>query len=132
MDTRAAARRWAETWRSSWESQQLEPILALYAPDAALFTTPMRPPYRGHDGVRDYVSQAFAEEAEVHAWFGAPVVDGSRAAVEWWATLLENGQPTTIAGTSVLEFDADGRVVRQHDAWEQMDGRRRPPPEWER
>jgi hypothetical protein len=44
--------------------------------------------------------------------------------------LLENGAATTLAGTSVLRFDADGRVIEQWDAWNQLRERRAPPERW--
>ncbi|HYT51665.1 MAG TPA: hypothetical protein VEL10_05635 [Gaiellaceae bacterium] len=38
-----------------------------------------------------------AEAPEV--WFGEPVEEGDRAAIEWWALLVEpNGEKSTIAG----------------------------------
>ena len=82
--------------------------------------------------MREYVTQAFAEEELVRAWVGKPVVDGDRAAIEWWAALTENGVETTLAGTSVLRFDAAGLVVEQRDTWNQADGRREPPDGWGR
>jgi hypothetical protein len=82
--------------------------------------------------VREYVSGAFAEEESVRAWVGTPVVNGDRAAIEWWAALTENGLETTLAGTSVLRFDAAGLVVEQRDTWNQADGRREPPDGWGR
>ena len=56
-----------------------------------------------------------------------PIVAGDRAAVSWWASLLENGREMTLAGTSVLRFDGDGLVIEQWDAWNQADERRQPP-----
>jgi hypothetical protein len=82
--------------------------------------------------VREYVRQAFAEEERPRVWVGQPVVGGDRAAIEWWAAVTENGVEVTLAGTSVLRFDADGRVVEQRDTWNQAEGRREPPDGWGR
>ena len=101
MDTRAAAARWADTWRRAWEALDVDPIAALYADDARLTTQPFRDVDLGRTGVTEYVTGAFAEEREVRAWFGEPVVDGDRASVEWWAALLEDGAEVTLAGTSI-------------------------------
>ena len=50
--------------------------------------------------------------------FGEPVVAGDRAAVDWWGVITANdGSVETVAGTSLLRFGADGRVVEQRDAW---------------
>ena len=132
MDTRDAARRWADTSKSAWEAKDTEAIVALYAPDVVFSTQPFRTPYLRRAGVREYVSQAFSEEEAVRVWVGSPIVEGDHAAIEWWAALLENGIETSLAGTSVLRFDDEGQVVEQRDAWNQADGRREPPDNWGR
>lgn len=132
MDTAEAARRWAETWKRAWEAQDTEAIVALYHPEVLFSTQPFRVAYLRRAGVREYVSQAFSEEEDVRAWVGTPVVEGDRAAIEWWAALAENGVETTLAGTSVLRFDDAGLVVEQRDTWNQSDGRREPPDSWGR
>jgi SnoaL-like domain len=130
MDTRSAARSWAETWRRSWVARDPEPIAALYAPAASYATAPFRTPHVGPEGAMDYVAPVLAEETDVRAWFGEPIVDGDRAAVRWWASLREAGEDATLAGTSVLRFDADGLVVDQWDAWHLIAGRSEPPSDW--
>lgn len=126
----AAARRWADTWARGWEARDTDAIMGLYHPSAVYSTQPFRTPNRGRDQGRGYVQQAFDEEAEVRAWCGTPIVDGDRAAVQWWATMLENGVEVTLAGISILRFDADGLVIDQWDAWNQADGRISPPEGW--
>jgi hypothetical protein len=128
--TRTAAERWATTWREAWEAGDAGPIVALYARHAVLSTEPYREPYRGPEGVRAYVTRVFGEESGTRVWMAAPVVDEDRAAVSWWATLVEDGTPTTLAGTSVLRFDAHGLVVDQWDAWNAASERREPPTGW--
>jgi ketosteroid isomerase-like protein len=126
-EAREPAVRWARTWADAWEQLDVDAIVALYAPDARLSTEPFREPYLGTDGVRAYVSRVFGEEEDPRTWFGTPIVDGDRAAISWWASLRENGADVTLAGTSVLRFDADGLVVEQWDAWNAVAERRDPP-----
>lgn len=130
MDTRAAATRWAETWQRCWEAGDPDPVVALYATTARFTSQPFRAIDEGRRSIGSYVRAAFAEEAEVHARFGTPVVDGARAAVEWWTDLLEDGEPVTLAGTSVLRFDPAGLVVEQRDTWNMAPGRIEPPLTW--
>ena len=130
MDAAAAARRWAEVWKTAWEARDTEAIVALYHPDVVFSTQPFRTPYLGRAGVREYVRQAFAEEEGPRVWIGEPIVGGNRAAIEWWTAVTENGLETTLAGTSVLRFDDDGLVEEQRDAWNQIHGRREPPGGW--
>lgn len=122
-----AARRWARAWKEGWEALDPEPIIGCYAPDALLSTQPFREPFRGVDGVRAYVTQALGEEDDPRVWMGEPIVEGDRAAIPWWASLREDGGDMTLAGTSVLRFDADGRVTEQWDAWNEAPERRDPP-----
>jgi ketosteroid isomerase-like protein len=132
VDVEAAARRWAETWRAAWPVQDEDAVVALYAEDAVYLSQPFREPHLGTAGVRDYVRQAFAEEADVECWFGEPVAAGNRAAVEYWAVLREAGREVTLAGTTVLRFRSDGHVEEHRDYWTMQDGRRLPPPGWRR
>ncbi len=132
MDAADAARRWVSVWQRAWEAKDVRAIVALYAPNARHWSSPFRQPGIGPAGVQAYVQGAFDDESEVRAWFGLPVVEGDEAAVPWWATMMENGQEITLAGTSLLRFDPDGLVVSQWDAWNQADGRREPPAGWAR
>ena len=132
MTTADAAKRWAETWKSAWEAQDTDAIVALYHDDTLFSTQPFRVAYLRRAGVREYVGQAFGEEDAVRVWVGSPIVDGDRAAIEWWATLKENGVERTLAGTSVLRFDDGGLVLEQRDTWNQVDGLREPPDGWGR
>ena len=125
-----AARAWSDAWKHGWEALDVELVLARYAPDCVLSTEPFREPFRDVDGVRRYVTGVFGEEAEPQVWISPPIVEGEHASVSWWASLLEDGAATTLAGTSVLRFDADGRVIEQWDAWNQLRERRAPPERW--
>lgn len=125
----AAARRWADTWKDAWEALDTDRIVALYAPGAVFSSEPFRDPHQGDAGVRGYVGAAFAEEEQLRVHMSEPIVDGDRASVSWWASLVEAGRPTTLAGTSVLRLDPDGLVVEQWDSWN-VRAERGEPPSW--
>ncbi len=122
-----AARRWANAWKIGWEALDAEPIIACYAPDVVFSTEPFREAYHGRDGVRAYTLRAFADEREPRVWMSEPIVDGRRASVSWWASLIDEGRDATLAGTSVLRFDAAGLVVEQWDTWNHHPHRAEPP-----
>ena len=126
MDAEAAAVRWAETWPRAWRERDVEAIAALYAEEALYRAYPFREPDRTIAGVRRYLTENFGVEEEIECWFGRPVVGRDRAAVEWWATWIENGERLTLAGSTLLRFDADGLVVDHRDYWNQVE-RREPP-----
>jgi len=113
VDPKEAASRWATTWTAAWQAHDVKPVVALYADDCVHRSTPFRPPHRGRQAVRDYVTQAFADERRIDdVRFGAPVVEGDRACVEYWARFLDrHGTAMTLAGCAVARFDADGRPI---------------------
>ena len=136
---RAAAERWARVWHDAWEALDPEPIVALYAEGCIFSSEPFRTPYRGRDGVREYVEGAFGGEAGPRVWIAQPIVEDlghrtdesiaedDRASISWWCALREDGADATLAGTSVLRFDVDGLVAEQWDAWNVLPRRVEPP-----
>ena len=112
MDTREAAQRWADTWERGWPEHDTDAISALYADGAYWQQHPFREPEPG------YLARVFAEEESARCEFGAPIVDGDRAAVTWSAeTKLTDGGTEDLVGVSLLRFDQDGLVVEQRDIW---------------
>jgi hypothetical protein len=92
----------------------VEAILALYAPDALFYSHP----FRARQSPREYVESVFGEQAAAECRFGDPIVAADRAAVDWWGVITaHDGSVETVAGTSLLRFDAEGLVVEQRDAW---------------
>jgi ketosteroid isomerase-like protein len=130
MNVEAAARRWAEIWARAWPDRDVDAIASLYAADALYRALAFRQPDRGVAGVRRYLEENFAIEEELECWFGEPIAAGSRAAVEWWGTWVESGRRLTLAGTTVLRFDASGRVVDHRDYWNEVDRREQPYAGW--
>ena len=132
MDPQAAARRWATTWTTAWQTHDVEAVLALYAEDCVHRSTPFRPPHHGRQAVREYLSQAFADEQRIDkVHFSTPVVQGDRACVEYWAWFLDHqGTAMTLAGCAMARFDADGRITQARDYWHLEQGHRTPPQEW--
>jgi hypothetical protein len=125
MDTEAAAGRWAETWDRGWRAHDAQAIAALYAEGATYRSHPFREPEPG--GALGYTTRIFAEEGPIELLrFGAPIVTGDRAAVEWWATVEEEGRLVTLAGTTVLRFRPDGLVADHVDYWVMEEGRVEP------
>jgi ketosteroid isomerase-like protein len=124
VTTEEAVRRWIDGWLRGWRAHDVEPIAAVYAEDCFFLSHPFREPQRP----RDYAEWAFGEEESAEPWFGEPLVDGDRAAVEWRAFVREDGRDVTLSGTSLLRFREDGQCIEQRDAWAVADGRieRRP------
>jgi len=130
VDVLLAARRWAETWRRAWPDKESQRIAVLYAEGASYRSSPFDQPEVG--GALAYVERQFAVEEAVECQFADPIAAGDRAAIEWWASFIEAGQVLTLAGTTVLRFNADGHVVDHVDYWMQSQGRAAPYPNWGR
>ena len=126
--TAAAATAWVEAWLHAWPTKDAEPLAALYADDAVFLSHPFREPRVGPEGPREYVRWATEDQAAVECAFAEPMVRGDRAAVEWWAVITSSdGSDETVVGTSMLRFDADGRVVGDCAYWAGESGRHGPP-----
>jgi len=128
VDTELAARRWIDTWLRAWPDKDVDALAAIYGDDAPYLSHP----FREAETARSYVTRAFGDEELVRAWFGEPVVADGRAGVEYWAILRDGDRDVTIAGAAVLRFAPDGRVADHRDYWDQVEGRREPPPGWGR
>jgi hypothetical protein len=127
VDTEAAARAWADAWERCWRALDAELLQPVYAPDAVHRSHPFREPGNPIEYARWALGE---EEGEPEVWMGDPIVAGDRAAIEWWAVLIENGKLISLAGTSIIRFDEDGRAVEQNDYWGQADGRTPPWKGW--
>ena len=123
----AGVRRWADGWMSAWPVGDVDAIEGIVSEDMSYSSHPFREPFLGRVGVRQYVEQAFDEESEVQPRFAAPIVAGSSAAVEYWATMQENGEPVTLAGCGFLSFDPAGRAQTLRDYWHIQSGTHDPP-----
>jgi predicted SnoaL-like aldol condensation-catalyzing enzyme len=126
------ARRWAEGYARAWRATDPDAAAALYAPGALYRSEPFRDPHLGREGVLAYTRDAYATEADQDPRFGAPFAAAGAAAVEWWTTLLEEGQPASLIGISLLTFAPDGLVARGRDYWFQEAGAHPPFQGWGR
>ena len=125
----SAAKRWAEAYERAWRAGNGEAAAALYAEDCVFRSHP----FRELEDARAYIQQVTIEAEAPEVWFGEPIEQGDRAAIEWWALLVEpNGDESSIVGCHVVRFDGDGLVAEARDCWAVEPGHRRPPPEWGR
>jgi len=106
----------------------VDTIAALYADDAVFYSHP----FRRQEAPNEYVEWAFGEQVSAECRLGEPIVEGDRAAVDWWAAITAaDGSVEAIAGTSLLRFGGDGLVVEQRDAWASVP-ERHDLPDWAR
>jgi SnoaL-like domain len=123
-----AARRWKETWERAWPARDAKAIASLYAPGATYRAHPIRGAEEG--GALAYLRRELPREDAVECRFGEPIAAGDRAAVEWWASWVEDGRELTLAGSTFLRFDPEGRVIDHVDYWNEAEGRVAPFDRW--
>jgi len=127
VETREAARRWANAWADAWPVKDVDAIVALQAEDGDHWASMFRP-FRGRAGLRSYLAEAFAEESRpAKVRFAEPQVDGNAAAVEYWAVIYVKDQPVTISGCTLLRFNEAGLVAEARDYSHVKEGHHAPP-----
>ena len=123
---------WIAAYERAWREKEADGVVRLFTEDAVYRSSPFREPSIGHDGIRSYWRRATGSQEKVELRFGQPVVEGNRAAVEWWGTMRDDGEEITLPGILVLRFAADGRCEELRECWAVQSGRIDPPPGWGR
>lgn len=125
---------WVSAYASAWRTKDAAAAARLFTEAGVYHDDPFGEPNRGTEAIRAYWKTACATQDEVHTRFGTPIVtaDRSRAAVEFWVTNQESGQPSTLVGILFLRFAVDGRCEELREVWFAKDGHREPPASWGR
>lgn len=121
---------WIDGYGRAWETADEELIVALFTEDATYRSSPFREPFRGHGEIRAYWRRGAGGQRETRVRMGRPFVDGDRVAVEWWTTMVEDGEEVTLPGCLLLRFAADGRCSDLREYWNLEPGLREPFPGW--
>ena len=123
---------WLETFAKAWREGDYDLVADLFAEDAVYRSAPLREPYRGRTAIREYWRGATDAQQDLELQFGAPVVDGDRVAVEWWASLEDDEDEVTLPGCLILRFDDAGLCADLREYWHVGSGRFPPPEGWGR
>ena len=122
--------RWISAYGQAWRDKDADAVAALFIPDASYLSTPTRAPHVGRAAIRAYWTRATSTQQQLDLQFGAPIVAGSRAAVEWWAVMRDPGwQPgraddsVTLPGCLVLRFVPGGLCAELREYWNADFGR---------
>jgi SnoaL-like domain len=125
-DEQRRAEEWVDAYAAAWRAGDAEASASLFAEDCSMRSHPFREP----EDAREYTRREFGRERAREVWFGTPVIQGTRAAVEYWAAMEEDGQEVTLAGCCVLDLGPDGRCRSLRDYWAMQPGRTPPPEGW--
>lgn len=120
---------WVTDLFTAWQDGDSSQAAALFTPDAVYRHHPFRPPLRGRVAIADYWERAVAGQADLDWHVGSAVVDGDRAAVEWWVSLTEKGTASASTGTLFLTF-SDGLCSGLREVWAEQPGTAPPYEGW--
>jgi ketosteroid isomerase-like protein len=123
---------WLEEYGRAWRDKDADAVVALFTEDAEYRSSPFREPDLGSEGIRAYWLRATSTQEDLDVRMGTPIVAGDRVAVEWWATMREDGEEITLPGCLLLRFAADGRCEALREYWHVEPGRQEPHAGWGR
>jgi ketosteroid isomerase-like protein len=121
---------WVEEYGRAWREKDSDAVVALFTEDAEYRSSPFRVPDTGSDGIHGYWTRATSTQEEADVVMGTPIVDGNKVAVEWWATMRDDGEEITLPGCLLLRFAPDGRCEALREYWHVEPGRHEPHPGW--
>lgn len=107
------ARLFADALQALEGGGDLDAFLAVFAEDVQLLRPEAGGQESGPEGARRFWQAYVDQFTEIASSFGRLVDAGPYAELEWVSEgRLSTGTPITYAGVSLLEHDAEGRVVR--------------------
>jgi hypothetical protein len=121
--TRLIVNKWIRNYTKAWLKKDAKAIAALFTEDATYHSHPFRIPNQGKKSILDYTLGALDVGQVYEVRFGKPVVEGSRAAVEYWTTMKEKVEDVTLAGCIMLRITKNGLCRELHDYWVLQTGR---------
>jgi hypothetical protein len=121
--TRLIVNRWIRNYTKAWLKKDAKAIASLFTEEATYHSHPFRPMTHGRKSILDYTLGALDVVQVYEVRFGKPVVEGSRAAVEYWTMMKEKVEDVTLAGCVMLRFAKSGLCQELHDYWVLQTGR---------
>lgn len=125
-----ATREWLEAYRRAWEGADSDGAASLFTDDAQYRSNIYEEPHHGRDGVRAYWTDVTSVQGNLSVVIGEPFVDGNRVAAEFWTRMAVGGNPMTLAGCLLLEFDETGLCRRLREYFTFIEGTVEPPAVW--
>jgi hypothetical protein len=112
---------WGEELITAWNTHEVEPLVAMFAPACRYTDVPYRKTWEGHDGIRELfkVDTEFHPDKRIVRRRGFR--DDQHYAYEWTITGTVSGRKVTYSGVSVGALDAQGLIVENRDYWNPKD-----------
>jgi hypothetical protein len=130
VPTHQQVQEWAEKYGRAWVDADSDAVAALFTETATYRANIYEEPHQGRAGISGYWSDATSAQSDVDVRMGIPTVDGAKATVEFWTTMAIAGNPVTLAGCLLLDFDDSGLCSALREYWNFVDGTNHPPEGW--
>lgn len=115
--TREQAQEWVEAYGRAWRQKDAAAAAGLFTADGVYRSHPFRSPHTGRAAIQAYWERATEDQRDLILRFGRPLVDGSRVAVEWWATGGDGDGDFTLPGCLILRFGEGGLCEELREYW---------------
>ena len=107
---------WIARYAAAWRAKDIAGVTELFTEDGVYRSSPTGAAHVGTDAIAAYWRSATSTQEDLDLRFGRPIVEGSRASVEWWAVMRDpDWRPdapndwVTLPGCLLLSFAEDGR-----------------------
>ncbi len=121
---------WVERYRQAWIDADARAVTKLFTPDGSYRDNIFEEPHVGTESIEAYWIGVTAPQSHAAVAMGKPFVDGSRVTVEFWTNMLVDGDPVTLPGCLLLQFDDDGLCTSLREYWIFQPGTFQPPEGW--
>jgi hypothetical protein len=121
---------WVGAYRTAWVEADADLVASLFTPDGTYRDNIFEEAHVGTESIKTYWQTVTAVQSEVDVLMGLPFVDGSRVTVEFWTNMLVAGDPVTLPGCLLLDFDPSGLCTSLREYWHFQPGTFAPPAGW--
>lgn len=122
--------RWIASYAAAWEERDPDAVAPLFSDDATYRSVIFNEAHQGRVGVHSYWTSATSYSSEISVRMGTPIADGDRVALEWWTTMIDEGEEITLPGVLLLLFDPSGRCTSLREYWAFQPGHAEPYDGW--
>lgn len=126
---RIAVEAWVSDLFAAWQDRDSSKAASLFTTNAVYRSHPFQPPLQGQEAIASYWERAVEGQADLDVHVGSPIVEGDRAAVEWWVNLTEGGAASVSTGTLFLTFSR-GLCSELREVWTEREGTAQPYDGW--
>jgi ketosteroid isomerase-like protein len=128
--SRADAAAFVEGYGRTWERWDVSGFVDLFSDDVVYVAHATQETAVGRTALASYLRKEAAEQGEVSVRLGSPVIEGDRAAAEFWVTATSGSEAATFAGCFVARLAQAGRCGHFREYWFDLKGHVSPYEGW--